>query len=388
MIRVVIAVLVLTMVAAFATTAPDAPNGESAAEIQALAAAQRLAEAAEMLEQADGARNRVSALTETVRAYEQGLASLRDGLRQAAVSETALQDALQTRETEIAQLLGTLSAIERTGVSSFFLHPSGALGTARSGMILSDVAPALETRASELRSELHQIQQFAALQREAAETLRLGLTGVQSARAELSEAVASRTDLPRRFSEDPVKTALLIAASETLTEFAESLDVLAIAEVPGSLPGIDDRRGTLPLPVEGIVQQPSGQSDGPGPETTSLIMAAPSLALVTTPVPATLRYRGPLLDYGNVVILEPQTGILIIMAGLDTVFGEIGQVLPGGSPVGWMPDANAPQQTHADAHLSASEASAGSQGEQTLYIEIRENNIPVDPLTWFAATEG
>ncbi|MEM9911706.1 MAG: peptidase M23, partial [Pseudomonadota bacterium] len=109
---------------------------------------------------------------------------------------------------------------------------------------------------------------------------------------------------------------------------------------------------------------------------------------VTTPVPATLRYRGPLLDYGNVVIVEPQQGILIVMAGLETVFGEIGQVLPGGSPVGWMPGPSLSESGLGDAHVSATEPGAGSQDTQTLYIEIREKNIPVDPLTWFAAIEG
>ncbi|MEM9845914.1 MAG: peptidase M23, partial [Pseudomonadota bacterium] len=204
------------------------------------------------------------------------------------------------------------------------------------------------------------------------------------ARTALSEAVVNRTDLPRRFIGDPVKIALLLAASETMAEFAGSLDIIARSVAPGSLPDIAYRRGRLSLPIAG--SEVTENSDRSAPP--SLRLASPGKALVTTPVPATLRYHGPLLDYGNVVILEPQTGILIIMAGLDTVFGEIGQVLPGGSPVGWMPDANAPQETHADAHLSAPEASAGSQGSQTLYIEIRENNIPVDPLTWFAATEG
>ena len=42
------------------------------------------------LDAADGARNRVKALTETVRAFEDGLEAMREGLRRAAIREQTL----------------------------------------------------------------------------------------------------------------------------------------------------------------------------------------------------------------------------------------------------------------------------------------------------------
>ena len=59
-------------------------------------------------------------------------------------------------------------------------------------------------------------------------------------------------------------------------------------------------------------------------------------ALVTAPWPATIRYRGPLLDYGNVMILELGSGYLLILAGLETVYGEVGDVVPAGAALGLM----------------------------------------------------
>jgi hypothetical protein len=53
------------------------------------------------------------------------------------------------------------------------------------------------------------------LQQEATAQLQLGLSEVQSARVALSNAIAERADLPRQFSEDPVRTAILISSSET-----------------------------------------------------------------------------------------------------------------------------------------------------------------------------
>jgi septal ring factor EnvC (AmiA/AmiB activator) len=350
----------------------------------ARAAADRLSDAGRMLSEADGARNRVRALTETIRAYEDGLAAMRDGLRRAAIREDVLARDLSARETEIAQLLGVLQSIGANSSPVLLLHPAGPVGTARSGMIVADVAQALEAKAQTLRRDLQEIAVLRALQRSAANKLEEGLQGVQTARSRLSQAVANRTDLPRRFTEDPVQTALLVASTETLEGFASGLSQIAVGEVTGSLPGISDRKGALPLPVSGTILHRAGESDAAGIARPGIVMATRPRALVTTPAPATIRYRGPLLDYGNVIILEPQAGILLVIAGLDVVYGTAGEVLPGGSPVGLMGGPN----TGDDGLVPRSEDSVGAGSTETLYIEIREQNEPVDPELWFKTDRG
>ena len=354
---------------------------------EARAASDRLNRAAALMEAADGAANRVKALTEVVGAYEDGLEAMRDGLRRAAIQEETLSRRLQSREDEIARLLGVLQSMAQSEGPVLLLHPSGPIGTARSAMILSDVTPALETRAAALRAELEEVTVLRQLQQSALDTLREGLQGAQDARTALSQAIADRTDLPRRFNEDPVKTALLVASTETLEGFASGLSEIAVDEVPGSLPGIDARKGSLRLPVEGRILRRAGEADAAGIVRPGILLATRPRALVTTPAPATLRYRGELLDYGNVVILEPQAGLLMVFAGLDVVYGEIGEVVPGGSPVGMMA---APEGESGDVNalLIENEKDAGASRSQTLYIEVREDNEPVDPETWFETSEG
>jgi hypothetical protein len=89
---------------------------------------------------------------------------------------------------------------------------------------------------------------------------------------------------------------------------------------------------------------------------------------VTTPWPATIRYRGPLLDYGNVVILEPGGGVLLVLAGLSELFGDTGEVLPAGAPVGLMGG----ETPDTEALLAASGEGSGGQLSETLYMELRE----------------
>ncbi|MFK7750911.1 MAG: murein hydrolase activator EnvC [Sedimentitalea sp.] len=345
----------------------------------ARAAVGQLEDATRALEAAASARDRVRALTETVRAYESGLGAMRDGLRRAATRETQLNRSLKAGESEIAQLLGVLQTIETAPPPVLLLHPSGPLGSARSGMMLADVTPALNARVAQLRQDVEEIQLLRLLQQSAADTLEDGLTGAQEARAKLSKAIADRTDLPRRFIEDPVRTAILISSTETLDGFASGLSQISGEVIADTNADISARKGQITLPVQGLMLHRAGEPDAAGITRAGILIATRPRALVTTPTSATVRYRGPLLDLGNVMILEPQRDILFVFSGLAEVYGETGQVIPAGTPVGLM-GGTSPQIS---AIVSLSGDGTGTDRSETLYIEVREGGRPVDPETWF-----
>lgn len=371
MIRVL---LLLTALAA----APAAAAQRTPAEA-AEAAAGRLEEASRMLDAAQDSDDRVAALTETIRAYEDGLVAMRDGLRRAAVRERAIEIELDSRSEEIAQLLGVLETMGRTPAPVTSLHPGGALGTARSGMILADVTPALQARADRLRGRLEEVQTLRRLQESAADTLQKGLAGAQEARTKLSEAISERRDLPRRYTEDEVATALLIASTETLEGFASGLSQTVASDGPAPPPDASARRGELDLPVQGTILRAAGEADAAGITRPGLLLATPPRAIVTAPAAATIRYRGPLLDLGQVVILEPAQDVLIILAGLAETYGSAGEIVAEGAPVGVM-GGDAPDS---QAILSDAASGADAVRSETLYIEVREEQDAVDPSDWF-----
>ncbi len=342
-------------------------------------AAKQLEAATLSLQQADGARDRVRALTATVKAFEAGLGAMRAGLRRAATREAQLSRQLAVRRGEIAELLGVLQVISTTPPPVLMAHPSGPLGSARSGMILAEVTPALSERAARLRKDLEEVQTLRTLQENAVATLEGGLAGVQKARAELSQAIADRIDLPRRFTEDPVRTAILLASTETLDGFASGLTDIAGGSDPAPGGDIDALKGTLALPVQGLVLHRAGEADAAGVVRDGLVIATRPRSLVISPTAATIRYRGPLLDLGNVMILEPQAGTLFILSGLAEVYGEAGEVIPAGAPIGLMGGAD----PEIGAILSTSGDGAGADRSETLYMEVREGGKPVDPETWF-----
>ncbi len=345
-------------------------------------ASQMLDNAATALADAQKSSDRVRALTQTIRAYEEGLAALREGLRRATIRERAIALTFEAKEDRLSRLLGVLQTMGNAPAPLLLMHPSGALGTARSGMIISDVAPALQAEASALRRQLEEVVVLRALQESAAESLKQGLSGVQEARAALSQAIADRTDLPLSFSSDPAKLSALAESSDTLTSFAEGLVSLDPAEISNPA-DFETARGSLDLPAAGTLLTKFNQTDAAGLTRPGITLATGSLTLVTTPWPATLRYRGPLLHYGNVVILEPGRGFLLILAGLDQSYGEVGEILEQGAPVGLMGGI----PPNPDAFLIAAGEGGGPSRQESLYIELRQNGTPVDPGEWFAALE-
>ncbi len=182
------------------------------------------------LDAARSAKDRVAALTTAVEAYEGGLSALRSGLRQVTLREDQLQAQFDAKRGRLQQLLGVLTAMERTPAPLLLVGPEGPLDTVRSGMIVSDVTPALQVEAQALGQQLKELADLRASQEEASVTLRGGLKAVQAARTELSQAISDRTDLPKRYTESAEELAKVAVSVTSLDKFADVLSDRRMAE--------------------------------------------------------------------------------------------------------------------------------------------------------------
>lgn len=365
----------LGLLAAFGAGAQSDPA------MTAREASRMLEDAASALRDADGARDQVEALTETVRTYEHGLDALRAGIRSAALRERTILLVFEAERERLARLMGVLQRIEEAPAPATLLHPEGPLGTARLGMIVADVTPAVAREARALRAQLEELAVLRALQDGAVGELEAAVSGVQDARSALSQAIADRVELPERFSLDAEGMAQILESVDSLGSFAAML-----AETPTSTAGdIADFaavRGTVPLPALGTLVRGFNEADAAGINRPGILLAVPQNALLTAPWPASVRYAGPLLDYGNVIILEPHEDYLLILAGAGDLFVTAGELVPSGAPLGLMPD----EESETEAELIVSDALGGGAGlTETLYMELRQGGSPVNPMDWFAA---
>ncbi|MFZ8946134.1 MAG: murein hydrolase activator EnvC family protein [Paracoccaceae bacterium] len=346
-------------------------------------AARELEEAAIKLVVAKGEKDRIAALTYTIQAFETALSSLRASLRKVASAQKDIKTRLDLREENISRLIGVLYSIDNEPAPAKLVHPDGPLTTARAGMLLSDVLPRLQRPVEQLKKDLEDLKTLETLQTESSVILESGLRELQSARSDLVAAASSREELPRRFIEDPAKTAILIAASESIETFIKGLSIYGLDDLAQPLPDIEEKKGTLAFPVHGRVLRGFNENDAAGIKRPGIVVATTSAAIVTTPAAVTIRYQGDLLDYGLVSILEPQRGVLFVFSGLEKTFGKIGEVLPEGSPVGIMGG----KPLSAQKILQESVVTGGTYRPETLYVEVRVNEKPQDPLEWFAVKE-
>ncbi|MEM1352102.1 MAG: peptidase M23 [Pseudomonadota bacterium] len=357
---------------------PPVASAEEAADRARLALA-AIDEATAGLDQAETGRDRVKALTDVIVALENGLSALRGSVRDVSARSAELQARLTVQEDEVAALLQALLRVGGTGSPVVHLHPAGALGTVRAGLLVADIAPALDARAGYLRDDLEELAQLRSLQADASAALDLALRDLRSARANLNEAIANRKNLPQRFQKDPVREAILLSSADTLAQFVSGLDEMSATPLAAAPIEMAGQKGALPLPVRGSILRGADEADAAGVRRPGLLVQTAPEALVVSPVAASLRYVGPLLDFGNVVILEPQADLLFVLAGLDVVYGTTGDLINAGEPLGLM----AAEQDKSAAVVSTDSDGAGTAGPETLYIEVRENNTTQDPNLWF-----
>ena len=102
---------------------------------------------------------------------------------------------------------------------------------------------------------------------------------------------------------DPAMT-MLARDSASLTALAA-----ALAEAPRRAgAAARGRRRRCAWPVAGTVLQHFDEPDAARVRRPGIVVGAAPRALVTAPADALVRYAGPFLEYGYVVVLEPDAG--------------------------------------------------------------------------------
>ena len=170
--------------------------------------------------------------------------------------------------------------------------------------------------------------------------------------------------------------------ARTIEDLAATLVGAALTDT-GALVSFSEARGFIQPPVRGEVIAGYGALDPWGREGYGMTFSAPAYAQVSAPWDGTVRYSGPLIDYGQVVVLEPEEGTLIVLAGLGTVDRVVGETVLSGERLG---DLGGPLPDSDEFLLEAS-TDRDEIVEEKLYMELRRGGQAIDPAAWFDLTE-
>jgi septal ring factor EnvC (AmiA/AmiB activator) len=342
-------------------------------------------------------------LAREARSLERRTANLRARLGAIGNLSRTKQRALEREHARLAKLLAALQRIARNPPEALLAYSTSPQDTLRSALLLKSVLPHIEAQASTLKSELQALRRLRndAARRNAAltaATTRLTIkrrkvdhlitqkkalaraTWAEQRRAkvagaELAAKARSLRGLLRGIERDrelrqakPPRRAVPAprpptAAPKNLNERpAKIRRKLAL----GLIPSVSRARGRLTIPVVGRLVGRFGKKRTIGTRTKGLSFVTAADAQVIAPHGGHVVFAGPFRGYGQILIIDHGEGYHTLLSGLGRIDVAVNQRLLTGEPIGIM--------------------ALSGKGKLRLYMELRRNGRPVDPLPWLAAT--
>jgi septal ring factor EnvC (AmiA/AmiB activator) len=345
-----------------------------------------------------------------VRNVETRIGETEASLRPLDSREQAVRASLDSRRSEIVEVLAALQRAGRRTPPALLVRPEDALQSLRTAMLLGSVVPELRGRAEKLAADLGELvnlrQRIATKRDELArdrdrlkdDSVRLAAlveerqrkqsaiekdVEAEGARAiNLSRQVEGLQGLITKMEQD-LKSAAKAAATASLQ---------GAPAAPGGKPNLGalkdparlspaiafaSARGLFAFPVNGRKIREFGGSDGSGGVEKGISLTTKPGAQVTTPCDGWVVYAGPFRSYGQLLILNAGGGYHVLIAGMERISVNIGQFVLTGEPVATM------GSTSQVASILATTAS-----QPVLYVEFRKDGTPIDSGPWWAANEG
>jgi septal ring factor EnvC (AmiA/AmiB activator) len=141
-----------------------------------------------------------------------------------------------------------------------------------------------------------------------------------------------------------------------------------------------DRQNMVFAPARGRILTHFGDPMDTGGQSKGLVLETRPGAQVVAPFDGRIAFEGPFRSYGQILIIEHGGGYHTVLAGMDRVDAVVGQWLLAGEPVGVMAGLGT--------NPGANSGVTPPAGRPKLYLELRRDGQPVDPVPWFGAAEA
>lgn len=364
---------------------------------------ERLAHEAEALARELAELQRKSlAMAATLQENEEHLTRLEDELKRLDAEAEAKGTALVRRRAEIARLVSGLARLARQPPEAVLALPDSPADMVRTARLLGAATPEVERQAAALARDLDMLgkaRAAAEAKRSRVAEAKLQLAADQTAlsallahRASLQqETMAARERAAARIAHlsreakdirelierlnaeraareaaarEAAKRAAERAAAERAAREAEA--ARARSSEPGrELRRFSEAKGQIVPPVRGRITQTFGQPRGTGQPHRGLTFETRPGAQIVASFDGQIAFAGPFRAYGLILIIEHSEGYHTLIAGLGRIDCAVGQGVAAGEPVGV--------------------AASPETGSPSIYVELRRNSQPIDPLPWLAS---
>ncbi|MGH6969300.1 MAG: murein hydrolase activator EnvC family protein, partial [Stellaceae bacterium] len=181
-----------------------------------------------------------------------------------------------------------------------------------------------------------------------------------AAKASNLRDLIARLEADRRAAEQRAATR---AGGKTPLAVTAAAPVHPPAGTPPGIRPIAQAKGRFAVPTTGLLVVRFGEAQPGGMTSKGLTFETRPGAQVVAPFDGRVVYAGPFKGYGRILIIGHGGGYYSVLAGLDRIEQSVGQWLVAGEPVGVM---------------------SQSGQRPRLYLELRDNGRPINPLPWLA----
>jgi septal ring factor EnvC (AmiA/AmiB activator) len=324
--------------------------------------------------------------------------------------EQQIRGSLDSRRSEIVEVLAALQRAGRRSPPALLVRPEDALQSLRTAILLGSVVPELRGRAEKLAGDLTElvaVRKTIAAERDRLAVDRDNLRDDQTRLAALiDERQRKQSSIEKDMEAEGARAialsqqvdglqGLIAKMEQDLKSAAKAAAIASVRGAPATLNGkpnlgalkdsarlspaiaFASAKGLFALPVNGVKIREFGGSDGSGGVEKGISLATRPGAQVTTPCDGWVVYAGPFRSYGQLLILNAGGGYHVLIAGMERISVNIGQFILTGEPVATM-----------GTKSQVASIIAANASQPVLYVEFRKDGTPIDPGPWWAANEG
>ena len=336
---------------------------------------------------------------------ESQVTQLEDTLEALSDEEHAKTAALEAERGRLTRAVLAMQRLSTQPPEAMLFSSQSPIDAARTARLLSIITPALDARARALQSDLNELTEMRQQMAQQRDQLAAAVDQLAAENAKLAQLINKKAEVQRSTLAESAaaqsKLDKLASQAKNLQDLVDRLNRAKAETGPAVMPQVASAMPALPERMErpaGFRDFPDAAAIGPrtpvfapargrivthfgdptetGGTSKGLVLETRPGAQIVAPFDGRIAFEGPFRSYGQILIIEHGGGYHTVLAGLSRVDAVVGQYLLAGEPVGVMG--------------SGGETSAGAAAgdRPKLYLELRRDGQPIDPVPWFGAAEA
>lgn len=317
-----------------------------------------------------------------IQEQETALTTLEENMSVLTNQIAAKKEDVRLQNRNMAHTLAALQRLSQRPPEYIIMRPAEAVETVRSASLLTTALPEIEKKTELMRQDLAELNQMKETLLSEQDNHRVALANLLGQTKNLERLQKEKQNLYSGFLEDAgqeeARMKALAKSAKDMRSLIDKLEEELKRAGPSLLPtppipegaSFAKAKGALPYPARGNVIRRFGSKIAVG-TAKGISIQSRTGARVIAPFDGRVIFAGKFRTYGNLLIIAHGDGYHTLLAGLNKIDTIVGQWVLAGEPVGMM----------AQTRLASATGNAMGPAPE-LYLEIRKDGVPINPLPW------